>query len=223
MTGMHHKPLRPRVRPLRRPVAGLSAVIVLGLLAAFFAWQAAEPFWLALGRGEPGTATVTRCAAIAEDPSSPTYRCVGFEAASGAFHAVDVELRGAGDAARTEGAQVPALMLSAGRGQAYALTGAALHLRWALGLALVLACGAGIAWASGATRLDGTRPRLRSPRRRCHRRRLRADATSRRLTAPTLQHPRRRWLRLTAPTRWAVLLCFAGPLLLAAGFLAASY
>jgi hypothetical protein len=88
-------------------------------------------------------------------------------------------------------------MLSAERSQAYALTGAALHLRWALGLALVLACGAGIAWASGATRLDGARPRLRSPR--------------------------RRWLSVTAPTRWAVLLCFAGPLLLAAGFLAASY
>ena len=197
MTGMHHKPLRPRVRPLRSPVAGLSAVIVLGLLAAFFAWQAAEPFWLALGRGEPGTATVTRCAAIAEDSASersseasdavgfagsPTYRCIGFEAASGAFRATDVELRGAGDAARSEGAQVPALMLSAERSQAYALTGAALHLRWALGLALVLACGAGIAWASGATRLDGARPR-----------------------------------------RLAVALGFAGPLLLAAGFLAASY
>lgn len=139
---------------------------MLGLIAAFFAWQSAEPLWLALGRGEPGTATVGQCdptgaVATPTAPTAPTYRCVSFHAASGAFHATDVTLRGAG-ASATEGTRMPARMISADRGRAYVANPAGLHLRWAVGLLLVLGCGAGIAWVSGATRLDEPRSRRRA-------------------------------------------------------------
>jgi hypothetical protein len=166
----------------------LPAVILFGLLAAFFAWQAAEPLWLAVGYGVDGTATVTRCHPT--DPPVPagagstesTYRCVTFTPPDRAFQAVDVTLLGAGSAAgRTEGATLPARMVTADADRAYATGQAGLHLRWSVGLALVLACGAGIAWATGARRLDGRRARRR-----------------------------------------AVLLCFAGPVLLAAGFVTAA-
>lgn len=164
-------------------------MVLLGLLAAFFAWQAAEPLWLALGRGEPGTATVTQCEA---GPGGPAYPCIRFEAASGAFQVADVTLRGAGDTLRGAGdtlpgagapdaqTAVPARMLAPERAHAYATSVAGLHLRWVAGLVLVLACGAGIAWATGAARLERSRTR-------------------------------------------AVLLSFAGPLLLTAGFLAAAF
>jgi hypothetical protein len=178
-------------------------MIVFGLLAAFFAWQSAEPLWLALGHGVTGTAVVTRCDATdgtlvaragAGDPAGPgdsagpgdpagdaTYRCVAFEAAGDAGRAVDVTLLGAGGADRAEGASLPARMISPDRDRAYAATTAGLHLRWSIGLALVLACGAGIAWVSGATRLYERRSRRR-----------------------------------------AVLVSFVGPLALAAGFVAAA-
>ena len=176
------------IKSPRHPVAGIAAVILLGLLAAFFAWQGAQPLWLALGRGETGTATVARCdptdggpVTLAEAPGA-TYSCVTFEADTGSFRAADVTLLGAGEAARTEGTQLPARMLSPEREQAYAADSAGLHLRWAIGLVLVLACGGGTVWASGATRLD--RPRSR---------------------------------------RIAVLVSFAGPLLLAAGVVVAAY
>jgi hypothetical protein len=155
----------------------LAGTVVFALLAAFFAWQAAEPLWLAFGRGESGIAMVTRCQAS----EHVTYRCVSFRAGNGAFEVADVTLRGAGDAADAEGARLPARMISAGHDQAYATTTAGLHLRWTIGLLLVLACGAGIAWISGATRLDDHRSR-----------------------------------------RDAVLVSFAGPLLLALGFLTAA-
>jgi len=164
----------------RRPTVALAAAIGFGLLAAFFAWQAAEPLWLAAGHGTPGTATVTRCDGSGVAPSdSPgaTYQCVRFDAADGSFTAVDVTLRGAGAAARTEGTTLPARMLAPDRQQAYAASPAGLHLRWSLGLLMTLACGAAIGWGTGATR-------FREP-------------TSRRL---------------------AVLLSFAGPVLLATGF-----
>jgi hypothetical protein len=133
----------------------LAATVAFALLAAFFAWQAAEPLWLALGHGEPGTATVTRCQAS----EHVTYRCVAFQAASGAFTVEDVTLLGAGVAARAEGERLPARMVSAGHDRAYAVSTAGLHLRWSVALLLVLACGAGIAWATGATRLDDRRSR----------------------------------------------------------------
>lgn len=198
----------------RNPIAGLTGVALLGLLAAFFAWQGAEPLWLSLGRGEDGTATVTRCDPVTGEPiheahsavdvetavePSPapqpapevrnssgaegTYRCVVFTSDSSGRVISDVDLLGAGAAAEQLGEQVPARMLSLAPGaRAYAGPPAGLHLRWGLGLALVLACGAGIAWVSGATRLEQSRYR---------------------------------WL--------AVLLSFAWPVVLTTGFLVASF
>lgn len=156
-------------RPYRHPLLALPATILLGLLAAFFAWQAAEPLWLALGRGTDGTATEARCDAtdgsaveLLRESDGPTYRCLVFTASDRSFENVDVELRGAGSVARPEGASTPARMLSPDSTRAYATAPAALHLRWSIGLALVLACGAGVAWASGATRLDLLRDRRRA-------------------------------------------------------------
>src|SRR5690606_1799116 len=108
------RPAARAPRPYRRPLLAFPAMIALGLLTAFFAWQAAEPLWLAMGRGVEGTATVTRCDArdqqpVAEQPATwtepapATYSCVVFTEATGAFHAVDVNLRAAGDAATTPG------------------------------------------------------------------------------------------------------------------------
>src|SRR5690606_24057265 len=145
-------------KPPRRPAVALAGTILFGLLAAFFAWQAAEPLWLALGQGETGTATVTRCQASEQ----VSYRCVVFQADGGAYQVTDVTLRGAGDALATEGAQVPARMLSASHERAYAASPAGLHLRWAAALALVVVCGLAIAWVSGATRLDDRRSRRRA-------------------------------------------------------------
>jgi hypothetical protein len=153
------QPARP-ARPLRRPVVALPLTILFGLLAAFFAWQAAQPLWLAIGHGEPGTATVTRCQAGPSE--SVTYRCISFEATSGAFQVPEVTLLGAGDATRADGARVPAQMISAHHDRAYAASRAGLHLRWSIGLLLILACGAGIAWATGANRLDQRRSRRRA-------------------------------------------------------------
>lgn len=179
-------PSRLRYRSTRHPAVALPATILFGLLAAFFAGQAAEPLWLALGVGADGTATATHCDAatgtVATDRSAPglTYPCVVFDAAGDGYRAVDVTLRGAEIAPVAE-APVPARMVSPDSRRAYAASPAGLHLRWSVGLALVLACGAGIAWATGARRLD---------------------------------HP--------AARRRAVLVSFAGPLLLTAGFLIAA-
>lgn len=182
--------LRARRAP-RHPAVGLLATLLFGLLAAFFGWQAATPLWLAVGVGADGTAIPTRCDAtggtVASDQSRPavTYPCLTFEAADGSFRAVDVTLLGAGpdpsgpDPARPD--HVPARMVSPDEPRAYATGPAGLHLRWTVGLVLVVLCGAGIAWATGAFRLEPARSRRR-----------------------------------------AVLLSFAGPLLLTAGFLVAA-
>jgi hypothetical protein len=179
-------PYRPN-RPPRHPAVALPATILLGLLSAFFAWQAAEPLWLAMGHGVPGTATATNCdpidGEVAEGRATigSTYPCVAFEASGGSFLATDVTLVGAGPAARVHGASTPARMVAADRERAFAANPVALHLRWSAGLLLVFACGAAIAWATGAHRLDDARYR-----------------------------------------RQAVLLSFAGPLLLTVGFLTAA-
>jgi hypothetical protein len=146
-------------------------VVGLSLLAAFFAWQSAEPLWLALGHGVPGTAEVTVCDAAdpteealtsrTEEPTVP-YPCVVFTARHGEFRAVDITLRGAGEAAHTPGSRIPARMISPDRDRAYAADPVGLHLRWSLGMLLVLACGAGTAWASGATRLSERSARWRA-------------------------------------------------------------
>ena len=41
-----------RTPPPPRPLPGLAALVLLSLVAAFFAWVSAEPFWLAVGHGD---------------------------------------------------------------------------------------------------------------------------------------------------------------------------
>ncbi|WP_213452945.1 hypothetical protein [Rhizomonospora bruguierae] len=142
-------------RPPRRPVFGLPATVVFALLAAFFGWVSAEPLWLALGHAERGTATVIRCAG-----DGVTERCVGDFSAPG-FTAEGVALLNLPPGEHGADSRVPALMVSPGSSRAYAgaEVTAGVHVRWAVGLALTLLCGLGIAWATGARRLDPARAR----------------------------------------------------------------
>jgi hypothetical protein len=143
-------PTRPRRHPPpRRPVFGIPALIVLGLVAAFVAWVSAEPMWLAVGHGERGTATATQCSL-----EGVPYECVTFTAASGRYVAEDVTLVGTEHRSLQPGTSVSAEMVSPRSSRAYAADDTAHHLRSGIGLALILLCGLGIAWATGATRLE---------------------------------------------------------------------
>ncbi|GFJ91192.1 hypothetical protein Prum_048340 [Phytohabitans rumicis] len=148
------RPGRPP-KPPRRPATGLIALLVFGLLATFFAWVSAEPLWLAVGHGKTGTATVTECTG-----AGVGQRCLGeFTATSGAFTAERVRLLGVGEQ-RDAGTTVAARMVAADSARAYVdAATSVLHLRWGLGMALVLLCGAGIAWSTGALRLETRRAR----------------------------------------------------------------
>jgi hypothetical protein len=59
--GRRGQPPRRKPRAPHRAGPGLIALITLGFVAAFFSWVSAEPFWLAVGHGDPGVATVERC------------------------------------------------------------------------------------------------------------------------------------------------------------------
>ncbi|HET8657661.1 MAG TPA: hypothetical protein VFM55_01530 [Micromonosporaceae bacterium] len=157
-----HPSARPRVRRRRgdrrrNVVGGLAALVVLAFLAAFFAWLSAEPLWLAVGHFDDGTATVTTCTG-----TGVSRRCTAsFTTTDRAVTVERVAMLGAAPAERRAGAAVPARMVSpdrCGAGpascRAYAAGHPGLHLRWALGLLIVLCCGLGIAWTTGATRLD---------------------------------------------------------------------
>ena len=122
------------------------------MLAGFLAWASADAFWLAVGHGRTGTATVARCAG-----SGLTSRCTG-TFTGGGFTAPGVAVAGLPPAARQPGSTVAAEMVSAHGRVAYA--GRAHDPRWALGFGLVVLCGMVIAWATGAGRLPGTRARL---------------------------------------------------------------
>jgi hypothetical protein len=141
---------RRRVRDPRRPAAGLASLIVLGLIAAFFGWFSAEPLWLTLGHGVSGTATVVDCSV-----HGIVGRCADFTPDSGAYPPTRVVLLGLGQV--STGQRVAARMVSAHGWQAYAGDRAGLYLRWIPGLSLVLLCGLGIAWGTGAARLPGRR------------------------------------------------------------------
>nr|MDT0658139.1 hypothetical protein [Micromonospora sp. DSM 115978] len=147
---------RHRHRDQRHPAAGLAGLLVLGLLASFFAWVSAEPLWLAFGHGDRGTATVLGCTG-----SGLGQQCRGdFTATGGSFTAWDVRLAGVDPEAREPGTQAPARMVGAGSRTAYLGTGTGpLHLRWSLGMVMVLLTGLGIAWVTGALRLPGRWPR----------------------------------------------------------------
>jgi hypothetical protein len=140
------KPVR-RPRATRRPLPGLVALVLLGLVAAFFAWFSAEPLWLSLGHGTRGVATVGTCSV-----HGIAKRCADFTAERDAFVAGKVTLLGAGPV--QPGGKVPARMVSATGSAAY--TGSSVW-RWLPSLMGVLACGFGIAWLTGAYRLPGRR------------------------------------------------------------------
>jgi hypothetical protein len=147
---------RGRRSAIRRPARPLFALITLALLATFFAWVSAEPFWLVVGHGAPGYATTTACRG-----SGVAQRCAGrFDAADGSFAVARVTLLGVADDKRAAGAVAPARMVSAGSRTAYlGDAGLLVHLRWLLGFVLVLVCGYGIAGLTGARRLDEARAR----------------------------------------------------------------
>jgi hypothetical protein len=128
------------LRRSRRPAVGLVALVVLGFVAAFFGWVSADPFWLGTGQGATGTVTVARCDA---------GRCEG-QFAGTAFSAEGVLLSGISPADRQRGATVPARMLASDRDWAYAGPAWGLHLRWALGLTVVVLCGLALGAATGA-------------------------------------------------------------------------
>ncbi|WP_436970864.1 hypothetical protein [Micromonospora coxensis] len=137
------------------PVRGLAAMLALSLLAAFFAWVSAGPFWLAVGHATDGTVVITDCAG-----SGLTQRCRGiFAADQGRFLAHGVRVSGVPGERDTPGTALPARMTGAGDDTAYVDTGMGGHLRWLLGLLVVAGCGAGIARWTGATRLADPRHR----------------------------------------------------------------
>lgn len=141
---------RPTRRP-RHPAIGLPAMLALALLAGFFAWTSAEPFWLDVGHGTSGTARVTSCAG-----SGVLRRCLATFTAVGAEPVDRVPLVGVEE---RPGTSVAALMVPGGR-MAYAGSPSGLRVRWIVGLGLVLLCGVGLGWATGAGRLGRLRTGL---------------------------------------------------------------
>jgi hypothetical protein len=144
-------------RPTKpRGAGGLVALVALGLVAVFFAWVSAEPFWVAVGHGTDGTATVAGCSG-----SGVTQRCTGrFAAADGRFTVASVRLLGVPAGQRGPGATTRARMVSADSRQAYVGgPGLLLQLRWTLGFVLVVLCGVGIAGLTGTRRLPTVRER----------------------------------------------------------------
>ncbi|MET0426495.1 MAG: hypothetical protein ABW046_21690 [Actinoplanes sp.] len=154
----HSGPRSHRIRrpPGRRPLSAHVTMVTLGLIAAFFAWVSAEPFWLAAGHGDNGYATVARCTG-----DGLSQRCHGrFSEGEGRYTIARVTLLGVDASTRAPGTMVPARMVSPDSRQAYlGDTGWLVQLRWLLGFALVLVCGYGIAGATGARRMP--HPRVR--------------------------------------------------------------
>ncbi|MFF5051820.1 hypothetical protein ACFY1S_01370 [Micromonospora sp. NPDC000663] len=137
------------------PLPGLTALVLLSLVVAFFAWVSAGPFWLAVGHARVGTVVVDGCTG-----AGLTQRCRGiFTADDGRFVAHGVRVSGLPAGRDTPGTSLPARMTGPDAGTAYADTGLTRHLRWLPGLLVVLGCAAGIARWTGSTRLPGRRHR----------------------------------------------------------------
>ncbi|RZU50332.1 hypothetical protein EV385_2100 [Krasilnikovia cinnamomea] len=149
-------PPRHRSREPRRPRSGLPSLVALSLIAAFFAWVSAEPFWLAVGHDVKGRATVIQCTG-----DGIGQRCFGQFATGDGFSRVDrVTLLGVTGDQRARGAVSPARMVNLDGQQAYVgETGTLMQLRWMLGFVLVLLCGLGIAGLTGVRRLESRRAR----------------------------------------------------------------
>ncbi|MEV0809119.1 hypothetical protein [Micromonospora sp. NPDC050200] len=151
-------PARPRASRAPHPpdpVRGLAVLVALSLVAAFFAWVSAGPFWLAVGHATTGTVVITDCTG-----GGVTQRCRGiFAADRGRFLAHGVRVSGVPGERRATGTALPARMTGAGDDTAYVDTGVGRHLRWLLGLLVVAGCGAGIARGTGAARLADSRHR----------------------------------------------------------------
>ena len=144
-------------RPARRMrLSAHVSLVALALVAAFFGWVSAEPFWLATGHGDTGTATVTECTG-----TGVTQRCTGqFTARDGRFTISRITLLGVPAAQRAPGEMAPARMVSPDSRQVYVGgTGTLMHLRWVLGFALVLICGYAVAGVTGARRLETAKAR----------------------------------------------------------------
>ncbi|HCT75009.1 MAG TPA: hypothetical protein DGG94_08870 [Micromonosporaceae bacterium] len=122
----------------------LSFVILFALLSAFFSWVSAEPLWLAIGHGQTGTATVTRCVG-----SGLTQRCIG------ELGGTRVTLLGVTDA--TTGTKIEVQRVNEQSHRAYA---GGLFLRWLVGLIMVMACGLGIALVTGVRQMVDRRERF---------------------------------------------------------------
>lgn len=147
-TGPRHR------KPPRRPALGLPALIVFAFAAAFFAWVSATPLLLTLGHARAGTATVASC-----DVHGISRQCAQFSAADRSFTTAVTLLGPAADQART-GQKLAAVVVSPRSSLAYAGDRTDLVVRWVPGLVLLLLCGFGIAWATGALRLSGRRAKV---------------------------------------------------------------
>ncbi|MFG1776298.1 hypothetical protein ACGFIG_07700 [Micromonospora sp. NPDC049048] len=149
---------RRRLRRTPRPpdpLPGLAVLLALSLVAAFFAWVSAGPFWLAVGHATRGTVVIADCTG-----GGLTQRCRGnFAPADETWTAYGVRVSGVAAERTATGTTLPARMTGPQGGTAYADTGPAAHLRWLLGLLAVLGCAAGIARWTGSTRFAD--PRLR--------------------------------------------------------------
>ncbi|MFF0367044.1 hypothetical protein [Micromonospora sp. NPDC005087] len=144
-----------RTTPPPEPLPGLAVLVLLSLVAAFFAWVSAGPFWLAVGHARVGTVVIDDCTG-----GGLTQRCRGiFTADDGRFLAHGVRVGGVPAGRDVPGTALPARMAGPDGGTAYVDTGVARHLRWLPGLLVVLGCAAGIARWTGATRLPGRRNR----------------------------------------------------------------
>ncbi|WP_233599672.1 hypothetical protein [Micromonospora sp. M71_S20] len=137
------------------PLPGLAALLALSLVAAFFAWVSAGPFWLAVGHATRGTVVIADCTG-----GGLTQRCRGnFAPADETWTAYGVRVSGVAAERTATGTTLSARMTGPDGGTAYADTGPAAHLRWLLGLLVVLGCAAGIARWTGSTRLADPRAR----------------------------------------------------------------
>jgi len=160
------RPPRPPRNPMR-PWLAMPALVLLALATSFFAWVSAEPFWLAVGHGARGVATILPTETTTVDPADPadpadlgwrTRACrATFIAEGGAFIVSRVVLAGVTGPACTAGTRLPAQMVSADGERAYPIERGDLTLRWSVGLLLIVLCGLGIMLVTGALRFAGWR------------------------------------------------------------------